>query len=420
MTYVNDETQRNGWEELLLQAAAQVSLTPAVYQMIEQRYGVLKDILDAADDALLHDAHILPQGSIRGRTAIKPPPGASGTCATVDADAVVWLPHAAGADAATVLEAIQERFEAGTRVDAPIEELRRGVRIVYADENPGFHIDITPARNVVGNSQCDGNGNLVVPDRETGWKASTPIGYADWLNEVADLAIPTLTIAMDAAARRLVLAKEATQEDMPTYQEYVDSNPLRATVKLLKRHRDMWGMRQPTDEYKPISALITTLAGLSYEEVARGNLVRWRSPLDAMIEIVDRMPDFVGGGPGNWEVLNPADRGENFAEKWNREKGVGDRYRAAFYAWHAEAKADFALGLRDLGGRDALPDEMRRKFGIPVTLVEAVTAGLPGNWVIPGMGAGKTRNKIAAAGLAGAGVTSGASQHSANSLGRLG
>jgi hypothetical protein len=420
MTYVNDETQRNGWEELLLRAAAQVSLTPAVYQMIEDRYGVLKGILDAAADSLLHDAHILPQGSIRGRTAIKPPPGASGTCATVDADAVVWLPHAAGVKAATVLEAIQKCFEAGTRVDAPIEELRRGVRIVYADENPGFHIDVTPARNVVGNSECDGNGNLVVPDRVTGWKASTPIGYADWLNEVADLAIPALTIAMDAFGRTRVVAKEATQEDMPKYQEYVDSNPLRATVKLLKRHRDMWGMRQPKDEYKPISALITTLAGLSYEKVARGSLVRWRSPLDAMIEIVDRMPEFIGGSQGKWEVLNPADDGENFAEKWNRDKGVGDRYRAAFYTWHAEAKADFALGLRDLGGRDVLPDEMRRKFGIPVTLVESVTASLPGNWVIPGMGAGKTRNQIAAAGLAGVGAASAASQQSANSLGRLG
>jgi hypothetical protein len=420
MTLVNDPNQRNGWQSILLQAADYVSLAPSTYSMIEQRYRVLKSILDGASDPLLHDAHVLPQGSIRGRTAIRPPAGATGSCATVDADAVIWLPNATSASAATVLKAVQDRFEEKSRVEEPVQELRRGIRIVYADENPGFHIDITPARNVAGNQSRDGHGNLVVTDRRTGWKESTPIGYADWLNAVADLVVPVMAIANDEALRKRVILAEATQEEMPGYDEYVDANPLRATIKLLKRHRDLWGMRQATDAYKPISAIITTLAGLSYADVARDAAVRQRTPLDAMLEIVGGMPDYIDGYEGNWQILNPADAGENFAEKWNRDKGEGARYRAGFYAWHGEAMRAFELGLSDLGTRDVLSEQMRGQFGIPSTLVEGVTDSLPGNWAIPGMGAGKTRNQIAAAGLAGAGVSSGSSQASANSLGRLG
>jgi hypothetical protein len=418
MTLVNDQNQREGWQSILLQAADHVSLKPGTYSMIKRRYDVLKETLDGASNPLLHDAHVLPQGSIRGRTAIRPPTGATGSCATVDADAVIWLPNAGNTSAAVVLKAVQDRFEEKSRVEEPIQELRRGIRIVYADENPGFHIDITPSRNAAGNASRDGCGHLVVTDRTTGWKESTPIGYADWLNAVADLVVPV--VAMDQALRKRVLLAEATQEEMPDYDEYVDANPLRATIKLLKRHRDLWGMRQSTDKYKPISAVITTLAGLSYADVARDAAIKPRTPLDAMLEIVGRMPEHIRGYEGNWQVLNPADSSENFAEKWNRGNGEGAQYRAAFRSWHGEVMQAFVLGLTDLGARDALPEQMRKQFGIPGTLVEGVTDSLPGNWVIPGMGAGKTRNQIAAAGLAGAGISSGASQASANSLGRLG
>lgn len=97
---------------------------------------------------------------------------------TIDADAIVWLPNAGDADADTVLAAIEQRFREGSRVQSDIVQLRRGIRIEYADENPGFHIEITPARAVQGNNESNGQGKLEVPDRVTGWKASSSIPYA--------------------------------------------------------------------------------------------------------------------------------------------------------------------------------------------------------------------------------------------------
>lgn len=72
---------------------------------------------------------------------------------------------------------IEQRFQEGSRVQQAIQPLRCGIRIVYADEAPGFHIDVTPAREA-GNAQDNGEGMLEVPDRHTGWKASSPIPYS--------------------------------------------------------------------------------------------------------------------------------------------------------------------------------------------------------------------------------------------------
>ena len=266
MTLLDDPTQLESWELMLLRATHAMSLTRTQYELIESRYGTLQKTLAVATNPLLADAHIFVQGSIGLRTAIKPSPRAKGAMATVDADAVVWLPNAAGADADDVLEELEARFEEARRVDEPIDQLRRGIRIIYADEDPGFHIDITPARCAPGNRQALGVGALQVPDRVEGWKASSPRPYSSWLEETAALRI-SLRGLKELGAQRVVLA-EASQDPLPQYDDYIDGNPLRAAIKLLKRHRDEWAISHRREDVRPISAVITTLTALSYRDLA--------------------------------------------------------------------------------------------------------------------------------------------------------
>jgi uncharacterized protein YpbB len=80
-----------------------------------------------------------------------------------------------------------------------------------------------------------------VPDRVTGWKNSTPRDYSNWLEELSLLEIK---IIRKMAAGNSVMMESATQEPLPLYEDYVDHNPLRATIKLLKRHRDKWASNQ--------------------------------------------------------------------------------------------------------------------------------------------------------------------------------
>lgn len=233
------DSRKKSWEAVLFQAAFDISITPSLYETINARYATLEGILNGADDPVLKSAHIFPQGSIRLKTAIKPLQGVTGDLGTVDADAVVWLENASTTTTDYVLQAIQQRFQDGKRVTADIEELRRGIRIKYADENPGFHIDITPARNLRGNTAECGQGALEVPDRKQGWKASSPIEYSDWLNNISEKTLPVM--AMESFRESAEVVAKTTVENMPEYDEYVDSNVLRALIKLIKRNRDVWG-----------------------------------------------------------------------------------------------------------------------------------------------------------------------------------
>lgn len=415
LTEVQDPRTRS-WEHVLFKAADEISLSKALYEKINNRYSTIQTILRSADSPLLKDAHVFPQGSIRFRTAIMPD-GESDELNTVDADAVVWLEYADGASAEEVLKAIEERFTNGTRVEAPIEPLRRGIRIVYADENPGFHIDVTPARNVLGNDEDCGYGRLAVPDRHVkNWKASAPIDYCSWLESVAELALPVEKNLSFAEARA---EDGASQEDLPSYEDYVDRNVLRAAIKLLKRNRDKWADDNPDQcDDRPISAVITTLAGRAYEEIAKDPSRRFLRPIDALLAVVGAMPSHIQGQQGNWVVPNPAYPAENFAEKWNRPGG--EKCRKAFDDWYSQAVSAFNLGLQEQAGVESFREGVSKAFGVSKTFVQDAVDELPGNWSLPGQAKGVTRSSLLLSAFSGAAVASQESQAGIQPINRLG
>ncbi|KPX17285.1 nucleotidyltransferase domain-containing protein [Pseudomonas syringae] len=417
MSVIAEQTKRGSWEHFLLRAARDISLSQAQYEKIDSRYSQLQKILNASDNPLLAEAHIFVQGSMRLKTTIKPVSGAPEDLDTIDADAIIWLPHAQGAGAKEVLDAIEQRFTAGSRVQEEIKQLRRGIRIVYSDENPGFHIDVTPARAITRNAEGNGEGKLEVPDRETGWKASSPIPYSNWL-QVAS----TQTISLE---ERLIVAKShrtfdaATQDPLPNYDEYLDQDPLRATIKLLKRHRDEWAIRTKNENYRPISAVITTLATHAYLEVAKESKLKPLRPLEAILEIVRRMPNHVKQRGNECLVCNPTDSGENFAEKWNRPR-EGHHYRRAFQDWHSNASASVSLGLENFESADAFAKAVKESFGMGTAFISAVNSEIPPNWTMPGRPDGTTRNNTSMSSLFGGVSGTEKPQEDVKPVGRLG
>jgi hypothetical protein len=412
----NEQTKRSSWEYFLLRAARDISLSEAQYEKINDRYSQLEKVLSASDNPLLAEAHIFVQGSMRLKTTIKPITGAPADLDTIDADAIIWLPHAQGAGAQEVLEAIEERFKEGSRVQEEIKQLRRGIRIVYADENPGFHIDITPARAIAGNGEGNGEGKLEVPDRETGWKASSPIPYSNWLQVASAQEISLEHLAIAKSQRML---DAATQAPLPQYEDYIDQDPLRATIKLLKRHRDEWAIKTKSADTRPISAVITTLATHAYLDVVKESKSKPLSPLDAILEIVRRMPEHIAKRGTDCFVYNPADTGENFAEKWNRP-GEGHVYRQAFATWHADASTSVSLGLESFESADTFAEAVKKNFGIAPAFITAVNNEIPANWTMPGRPGGTTRNAASMGALFGGASGGGNSQSSVKPVGRLG
>ena len=412
----NEQTKRNSWEYFLLRAARKISLTEPQYDKINGRYAQLEKILSSSNNPILAEAHIFPQGSMRLKTTINPVSGAPDDLGTVDADAIVWLPHARGIDADVVLKAIEQRFQEGSRVQEEIQQLRRGVRIVYADQSPGFHIDVTPARACYWNDQSNGQGMLEVPDRHLGWKASSPIPYADWLHDASsqEVILESLSIRNDS----FVGNESATQDPLPDYEDYRQEDPLRAAIKLLKRHRDEWAIRTENEKYRPISAVITTLATHAWLAVVKQSQQRPLTPLEAIIEIVRLMPQFIQLNGQEYQVCNPQDNGENFAEKWNRDDGHS--YRHAFQRWHNDALHAVNLGLQSYASIESFAEAINESFGIGRTFIDEVNAEIPVNWTMPGQAEGVTRNAASMGALFGSTAGSNQSQANVKPVGRLG
>jgi len=393
-----DPGQVDNWELMLLAAVEKISISAPQYSLIEQRYEVLQDILSGSDDPILQDAHIFIQGSICLKTTIKPVQEAKGEMATIDADAVVLLPYARNYSADEVLKSIEKIFSERSRVQSPIVPLRRGIRIEYADESPAFHIDITPAISASIYSDQKGFGNLKVPDRVQGWKASTPKDYSVWLEELSKQQI---NISMEhrailKGANYDAIFSEATQDPMPSYDDYTSHNPLRATIKVLKRLRDVWAISTKKTDRRPISAVITTLAAQSYEAVVAASVSRPLRPLQAITMIIDGMPRFIKHDQATNEylVLNPKDAGENFAEKWNRQGG--HEYRQAFYEWHGFVMDALRIGFVQHTSELEFESNFSSLFGLPKAWVsDFIEKTLPSNKTLPGLKKGVTKNTLA-------------------------
>lgn len=411
-----EKTKLWSWEYFLLRAANEISLREAQYKNIENRYSQLQKILDASDDPLLAEAHIFVQGSMRLKTTINPVSGAPEDLNTIDADAIIWLPYAQGVGALEVLNALEDRFRAGSRVQEEIKQLGRGIRIVYADENPGFHIDVTPARAIIGNFQDSGEGKLEVPDRMIGWKASSPIPYSNWLEAASNQEI---FLEKSFVMKSEIALEAATQDPLPKYEEYIEQDPLRATIKLLKRHRDEWAIQTKCESHRPISAVITTLATHAYLDVVQESHLRPLRPLDAIIKIVQKMSDYIKYQEGEYLILNPEDSGENFAEKWNRPN-EGARYYQEFQNWHESAKASIALGLESFESTEAFTKAVSEGFGIEPAFILSVNNEIPSNWTLLGHSEGVTRNTMSMDALFGGISGAVSSQEDVKPVGRLG
>lgn len=410
-------SQIDSWELLLFKTAHRISLSESQYELINGRYNQLQKILDVADEEILQDAHIFVQGSIGLKTTIKPAPEAEGDMATIDADAIVLLPYARNATSEEVLTILQKRFMLGSRVSTPIQQLRRGIRIIYADENPGFHIDVTPARCAKYNNEFRGYGYLEVPDRHIGWKCSSPREYSKWLEDISQREIKIIK----SLNERSIIMDSASQEPIPLYGDYINHNPLRATIKLLKRHRDEWAISTKNEDVRPISAIITTLAAQAYEKVVEESLFQALRPIEAMIKIVDYMPRFISNNDEGYAVLNPKDAGENFAEKWNRPNGEGVNYIRAFHNWHIHALESIKLGLNDLKSSNAVEDAIMERFGLNRAFIKELINETPRNWTLPGRSANTTLNSLSLATFAGISTSAAvASQEIIKPVDRLG
>jgi hypothetical protein len=240
----------------------------------------------------------------------------------------------------------------------PVEEKNRCWRLHYSDEVT-FHLDTLPCiveeRSVVLAITSRGvppelaaMAIAITDKRHPEYEqitrnlfSSNPRGFATWFE---DRARPWAIAQM----RRLVEQRlYASVESVPPYEW---KTPLQRSIQLLKRHRDVMFRDNPS--VGPISMIITNLASHAYAGEP--------DILSALTNIVDRMPQFVR--PSRPRVPNPANPAEDYADKWTKNPTL----ESNFWAWHTQAKSDFAKLPTILSGNN-LFSEVRRTFRVELT-----------------------------------------------------
>ena len=151
------------------------------------------------------------------------------------------------------------------------------------------------------------------------WPHSNPRGYTKWFRS-------RMTANFRQIREAMALEAKASVEDIPSYRV---KTPLQQAVQVLKRHRDIMFLKDP--ENKPISVILTTLAGLSYQGE--------RTVAEAVGGILQRMDSHIKRDVNGCSyIANPTDPLENFADRWKQHP----ERKEAFDQWITKAREDFA------------------------------------------------------------------------------
>lgn len=328
---------------LLEIACEKLEITKTEFATAKERYESVGHWLSSSEQDALANASIYAQGSIRIQTTVRPI-GRN----EFDVDLICHLPRANGMTPAIVRDMVGQRLADHGTYRSMLIPLNRGWRLNYANE---FHMDITPAIEDVNH-----HSGIVVPDRALKcWKESHPIGYAEWFQEIARREPIALTEDMKAQPR-------ADIEPLPEQQRFKGS--LRRIIQIMKRHRDIYFSKKNEAERgsAPISIVITTLAAKAYHSCI--STTKYTNELDLLVDVVHNMPSHIEKKIETnppilaWQVANPVNAKENFAEKWKEHP----ERASAFYEWNAKLKLDLDV-LAGMQGLDSIGRGLQEMLG---------------------------------------------------------
>jgi hypothetical protein len=326
---IDTKTQQLGTMFEIL--AEELDVPEHIYKDMVRKYQHLGDWIKLdSKDKFRADAEIYPQGSVNLGTTIPPVKVTDG----YDVDLVYRRDLAkSGISQADLVKQTGDQL---TRYIAYLRQRGESVpeliprRRCWALNYRGhFHMDVLPAipdDEAFVYSLRNQDDAILITDRELrAWQHSNPKGYAGWFYDREAGVLPE--------QRRL--AAKAFNVDVESIPIQRVRTPLRRTIQLLKRHRDIRYTGNPDD--KPISIIITTLAAMAYANQT--------DVFETFDYIARNMRSFIKLQNGGWWIPNPVNPKENFADKWNEHPQRAQR----FFEWLAQVEADLANAQRQVG-----------------------------------------------------------------------
>jgi hypothetical protein len=330
--------------------AKSLNIPDSAYEKASARYKSLGEWFGREESACGNfDPHIYPQGSFRLGTVVR---GDS-----YDLDFGCRLRQGVTKETHTQQElkklvgSDMEAYRKANGVQNELAEKHRCWRLEYADELK-FHMDGVPSIPELEERRRHLKEAMIKSGRESmlaesvtafagaitdnrlpnyaridpDWRVSNSEGYALWFEH-------RMRRGMTGAQERVFLEKRALAQvdNLPNVQRA--ATPLQQSIQLLKRHRDI--MFSDNADSKPISIILTTLAGWGYE--GETDLVQ------TIQGILARMETFVRRESPR--VSNPVNPQEDFADKWADPKYAPLHLEDSFWSWLRQAQNDLDLIL---------------------------------------------------------------------------
>jgi hypothetical protein len=376
---------------VLKQMIELLDLPDTAYEKAKARYDDLGEWFEREDSKCsAYSPHIFPQGSFRLGTAIRPLNNEE----EYDLDLACKLREEITKSSHSQFDLKQligsdlEAYRQYRGIQAPLDEKHRCWRLEYQDDL-SFHMDVVPGtpeeeaqRILIKESMVRGGEDdalagqvtqyamSITDDRHPSyrqrcndWLISNPEGYARWFESRMRLG--------ETYLQERAMEKAAKIDDLQYYQW---KTPLQRCIQLLKRHRDEMFKNNP--DSKPISVIITTLAGRAY---------RGESDIgQAMDTILRDMDSYIQDTIPR--VPNPVNPVEDFADRWAMHKYAHLQLEENFHLWLTAARAAFDV-ICNTDDISFITKQAKQKFAL--TLNEAALgnamgiSGAPTNVYIP-------------------------------------
>ena len=338
----HNTSDKEAYTKLLTALVNEISITQTQFDNLVKSYGAVGKYIEEDPRLDGYSPLIFPQGSLRLGTIIQP----VGKDDDLDVDLVIRLtgksPHWTQADLKRI---IGDRLKShGTYRGMLGDEGRRCWTLLYRQKSESkserYHMDILPSVAEAGYTRVlnevlskayslDQAKRIAIriTDKESWdyristsirtWHSSNPDAYAYWFADRC------------RTSRIITEGRSIMATIMPIGKLAKEKSVLQQVVQILKRHRDIM-FRHDHDD-KPISIIITTLAGMAYQ--GEENLV------DALCNVIKRMESFIYKNERNeYVVKNPVNPEENFADKWTSHP----KRQHNFFLWLDAVKKDFA------------------------------------------------------------------------------
>ncbi|MBF0445702.1 MAG: nucleotidyltransferase [Magnetococcales bacterium] len=360
MTQKNSN-QLNSHEAVLKAIVEAIDIPKSLDQIARDRYASIGRWLDRDNSGIRQfDPEIYPQGSFLLGTVIRP----VGDADEFDIDLVCTLKGTKNDFTMSSLKvSVGEEIKSYAKKNGFIKEPEDGRRcwtLEYSDK-ANFHMDILPAlpnaeqyrlmleesgHTILATDEKISEKAIAITDKtldnfdiySDDWPVSNPKGFAIWFKSCQANVLNE--------RKQLLMESDVMYASVDQVPDHKVKTPLQQAIQLLKRHRDSMFDGK---ENKPISVIITTLAGHSYNNET--------TITETLRSLLKNMGGFIINPEGESWIPNPVNPIENFADKWKETP----EKKQNFLKWLEKAQRDFGLYLVSNNYRD-IPEELKESI----------------------------------------------------------